>query len=146
MSEQQNNKNLIEAKLQNVRKKMGKLSKNVDGFKYKYADLNQLLDIVNPIFEKEDLLLKQPIITNGNVNILSTEISLIGNSEACITSQMALPTMNDMQAIGSSITYARRYTLKSLLGMQDEDDDGDATLGKPKFGKSKQKTSSDSLF
>ena len=35
----------------------------------------------------------------------------------------------DMQSIGSAITYARRYTLQSLLCIATEDDDGNAAVG-----------------
>ena len=34
------------------------------------------------------------------------------------------------QEIGSQITYARRYTLKSLFNLSDVDDDGNAASGK----------------
>lgn len=142
--EQTNNKSLIEEKLANVRKKMPKLKKDTKGYNYKYSDLNQLLEVLNPLLEKEGLLLKQPIITNGNVNILSTEISLVNNADAVVTSQMALPTFEDMQAIGSSVTYARRYTLQSLIGAASQDDDGDATLRTPRT--SNRKPSSKSKF
>jgi hypothetical protein len=37
---------------------------------------------------------------------------------------MSLPNIQDPQKLGSAITYYRRYTLQSLLGLQAEDDDG----------------------
>ena len=37
---------------------------------------------------------------------------------------MELPNLQDPQKLGSAITYFRRYTLQSLLGLQAEDDDG----------------------
>jgi hypothetical protein len=37
---------------------------------------------------------------------------------------MVLPNLQDPQKLGSAITYYRRYTLQSLLGLQAEDDDG----------------------
>ena len=45
-------------------------------------------------------------------------------SEDCITSSLVLPLLEDPQKLGSCITYYRRYTLQSLLGLQAEDDDG----------------------
>ena len=42
-------------------------------------------------------------------------------------SALKLPEMNDPQKLGSCITYYRRYTLASLLGLQAVDDD--ANLG-----------------
>ena len=43
---------------------------------------------------------------------------------------MDLPDIQDPQKLGSCITYYRRYTLASLLGLQAEDDDGNAASGK----------------
>jgi len=34
----------------------------------------------------------------------------------------------DPQKIGSAITFYRRYTLQSLLGLQSEDDDGNKAI------------------
>jgi hypothetical protein len=34
--------------------------------------------------------------------------------------------MDDPQKLGSAVTYYRRYTLQSLLGLQAEDDDANA--------------------
>jgi hypothetical protein len=39
---------------------------------------------------------------------------------------MQMTVLNDPQKMGSMITYYRRYTLQSLLGLQAEDDDGNA--------------------
>jgi hypothetical protein len=41
-----------------------------------------------------------------------------------VSSEIDLPQLNDPQKLGSAITYYRRYTLQSLLGLQAEDDDG----------------------
>ena len=50
-----------------------------------------------------------------------------------VESSLALPTNLDAQKIGAAITYYRRYTLVSLLGLQAKDDDGnDAIPNKPK--------------
>lgn len=40
-----------------------------------------------------------------------------------VTSEMQLGNITDPQKRGSEITYYRRYTLQSLLGLQAEDDD-----------------------
>ena len=40
---------------------------------------------------------------------------------------------NDPQALGSAITYARRYSLASMLGvMTDEDDDAERAMNRTK--------------
>ena len=45
-------------------------------------------------------------------------------------SSLELPDISDPQKLGSCITYFRRYTLVSLLGLMAEDDDGNLVKGK----------------
>ena len=47
-----------------------------------------------------------------------------------VESSLELPANLDAQKIGSAITYYRRYTLQSLLGLQAEDDDGNGAISK----------------
>ena len=95
----------------------------------KYADLNSHLDTVEPLFIKYGLVLTQPILANLQAgsfyNVLKTEITC-KDTTAQISSMLVLPKIDDMQKIGSAITYARRYTLGALLAMQTEDDDANA--------------------
>ena len=44
-----------------------------------------------------------------------------------LVSEIDLPNIQDPQKLGSAITYYRRYTLQSLLGLQAEDDDGNGS-------------------
>lgn len=37
-----------------------------------------------------------------------------------------------MQAAGSAVSYARRYSLQSMLSMRAEDDDGESAVGRSK--------------
>jgi hypothetical protein len=107
-------------KLLKVKSELGKISKDATNpfFKSKYFDINGLLEHVEPLLSKHDLLLLQPII-EGKV------ISQIIDPETGdkVSSEMELPSLQDPQKLGSAITYYRRYTLQSLLGLQAEDDD-----------------------
>ncbi len=87
-------------------------------FKNNYADINALIEAVEPVLLKYNLLLMQPI-ESGHVvtRIIDCED---GNS---VESSMRLPEINDPQKVGSAVTYFRRYTLQSLLSLQAEDDD-----------------------
>lgn len=38
---------------------------------------------------------------------------------------------NYMQALGGAITYARRYALSAMVGITQDDDDGNTAVGKP---------------
>lgn len=110
----------IYAKILEVKKEIGKISKDSTNpfFKSKYFDINGLLENCEPLLTKNGLVLLQPII-EGKV------VSKIIDSETAeeVYSELILPTILDPQKIGSAITYYRRYTLQSLLGVQAEDDD-----------------------
>src|SRR6056297_1661089 len=118
----------IYKKLFEAKKEIGKISKDSTNpfFKSKYFDINQLLEHVKPILQKHELLLLQPIEED---KVCSTILDI--ESEKLISSAIALPQITDPQKLGSAITYYRRYTLQSLLGLQAEDDDANATV-KPK--------------
>ena len=113
-------KELLQA-LGNVKKEVGKLSKTETNpfFKSKYFDINSLIEQVEPLLEKNGLLLLQPIENNKVVSIIYHM-----DTEKFVSSSIDLPQLNDPQKLGSAITYYRRYTLQSLLGLQAEDDDG----------------------
>ena len=113
----------IYTKLAAVKKEIGAISKDETNpfFKSKYFDINGLLRHTEPLLQKNGLLLLQPII-KGEVY---SEIIDIESGES-VTSSIALPNMDDPQKLGSAVTYYRRYTLQSLLGLQAEDDDANS--------------------
>ena len=113
-------KELLKA-LAEVKKEVGTLSKTETNpfFKSKYFDINSLIQQVEPLLEKNNLLLLQPIIDNK----VKSAIYHIESGDV-VFSEIDLPNLTDPQKLGSAITYYRRYTLQSLLGLQAEDDDG----------------------
>lgn len=113
-------KELLKA-LANVKKDIGKISKFETNpfFKSKYFDINGLLEHVEPLLSHYGLLLLQPI-ENNKVKSVIYEVE----SGNFVSSEIELPNLTDPQKLGSAITYYRRYTLQSLLGLQAEDDDG----------------------
>lgn len=110
----------IYKKLFEAKKEIGKISKDSKNpfFKSNYLSLNGLIDAVEDVLVKHDLLLLQPII-EGNVVTRLIDVT----DDTFIDSVMILPNIQDPQKLGSAITYYRRYTLQSLLGLQAEDDD-----------------------
>ena len=100
---------------------IGKVTKNANNphFKKSYADLNAIIEAVEPILLENGLLLLQPIHGNS----VCTQIIDV-ESGNMIESCMDLPTGIDPQKMGSAITYYRRYTLQSILSLQAVDDDG----------------------
>jgi hypothetical protein len=110
----------IYTKLAAVKKEIGAISKDSTNpfFKSKYFDINGLLKHVEPLLDKNGLLLLQPIIKGEVVS----EIIDIESGDK-VDSSLALPEINDPQRIGSCVSYYRRYTLQSLIGLQSIDDD-----------------------
>ena len=100
---------------------IGKVTKNANTphFKKSYADLNAIIEAVEPILLENGLLLLQPIHGNS----VCTQIIDV-ESGNMIESCMDLPIGLDPQKMGSAITYYRRYTLQSILSLQAVDDDG----------------------
>ena len=119
--------NKIYSKLYEVQKEIGAISKDSTNpfYKSKYFDINSLIKQVTPILEKHKLLLLQPIKDGEQYSVIFDIDS--GDS---VESSISLPTDLDAQKIGSAITYYRRYSLQSLLGLQAEDDDGNKASGK----------------
>jgi len=122
----------IYKKLFEVQKEVGAISKDSKNpfFKSKYFDINQLIEHVQPYLEKNGLLLLQPIIDNKVYSVIR---QIEGTEHDQVESSLPLPELNDPQKLGSCITYYRRYTLASLLGLQAEDDD--ANLASKKASK-----------
>ena len=107
----------IYTKLADLKKEVGKMTKDCKNpfFNSKYFDINQLLEHLEPLFQKNGLIVLQPII---NKEVVSKIIEIETGDEVC--SSLELPPLTDPQKIGSAITYYRRYTLQSLLGIQAE--------------------------
>ncbi len=110
----------IYSRLLDAKKSIGKVHKNSKNphFKNTYADLNALIETVEPILLDNGLLLLQPII-NGKV---VTQIIDVETSEKLESIIELDPKLNAQQQ-GSQITYYRRYTLQSILSLQTTDDD-----------------------
>lgn len=116
----------IYKKLDSVKSKIGKLTKDTSNpfFKSKYADINQLIEMTDPLFKENGMICLQPIVDNQ----LTTQIIDIETGEK-VESSLPIPQLNDPQKVGSCVTYYRRYTLKSLLNLQEEDDDANKASG-----------------
>jgi hypothetical protein len=117
----------LSQKLYNLQQEIGAISKDASNpfYKSKYFDINSLIKQLQPLLKKNRLLLTQPLLGNT----VETKITCI-DSEQVAVSILELPQISDPQKLGSCITYYRRYTLGSLLGLQAEDDDGNAASGK----------------
>ena len=96
-------------------------------FRSKYADLAAVRDAIVPIFNKHGI----SIIQAPNANMFAgfnLETRLIHESGEEMIWNFPLPSdVTKMQAVGSAISYARRYTLSAIACIaSEEDDDGNA--------------------
>lgn len=101
------------------------------GYGYTYADLTQILSVINPIMKKNKLGFTQ--LLNGNsikTVIFHTESGETIESEVAIPDNVTLKNMNKFQVTGSAITYYRRYSLSAILGLV-TDSDNDTNTPKP---------------
>lgn len=122
-------------KLFKLQQEIGAVSKDANNpfYKSKYFDINSLIKQLNPLLAKHKLLLIQPIMDN----MVTSRIFCIDNGGS-VDSSLTLPEINDPQKLGSAITYYRRYTLASLLGLQAEDDDGNLASSKSTISEDKR--------
>jgi hypothetical protein len=130
----------------NIHKKLFKVTSTMDKmrkdstnpfFGSRYFDVNQLIEAVRPALIAEDLLLLQPI--EGNA--VGTRIIDIDTGEY-VEAFLPLPELQDPQKVGACITYYRRFTLGSLIGIEAEDLDGEDVVGRAK-PKTKNNTNDD---
>jgi hypothetical protein len=117
----------LHQKLFILQQEIGTISKDAKNpfYKSKYFDINSLIKQLQPLFKENRLVLYQPILGDS----VETTIKCI-DTEQSVISNLKLPEISDPQKLGSAITYYRRYTLASLLGLQAVDDDGNLGSGK----------------
>ena len=127
MSENINELATALAKAQGEMKNAGKTSDN-PFFKSKYADLAEILNAVREPLSKYGLSISQLYDGMGVPDKTITVTTLLMHSSGQYIGNTAnYPVAKaDIQGVGSAITYARRYSLAAILGLSQEDDDGNA--------------------
>ena len=100
----------------------------------KFADLSTVLSTVNPALAANGLAVVHTTKVEDNKNILIT--NLLHISGESITSEMLLPVNtggrgNPMHQEGGAITYCRRYSLLSILGLNAGIPDNDGDFANP---------------
>jgi len=132
--------------------------KDTSGYGYKYADLTQIDSVIKPLLSKHGLSYVQPLQDNSIKTILfhiesgeqiesictipfdsvKYEPVLIETTKNNVTEKKTkfviagFEGMNTAQAYGSLITYFRRYTISSMLGLiTDKDTDGTGVHQEP---------------
>lgn len=117
-------KNILKA-LVKVQSELQNLTKDTKAFKYKYVKLDKLVDAIKEPLNKNGIFFTQmPLGSNGEIGVRTT---LYHTSGEWIATQILSPIaelsgQNMYQSQGSAITYFRRYSLASMLGLCDVDD------------------------
>lgn len=98
---------------------------NLGSYSFGYAPLETIVQAIKPLLKQTGLSFLHVM----NDSIL--ECIILHSSGQCInTGGIAIKMSNKMQDMGSSMTYARRYTLCAALGIVAEDnDDGNSSDG-----------------
>ena len=110
-------------KVQSALESVGKSSLNPH-FKKKYANLTDILAAVKPALNNNNFFLTQKILIKDSNEVLKTEITHKSGQVLESEAPLNVADRNNPQKYGSAITYMRRYSLTALLGIEEEDDDG----------------------
>lgn len=121
------------AKAQGSIKSAPKDSKNPH-FNSKYADLASVVDACKEQLSLNEIAVVQAPSAEGNVVKMAT--TLLHSSGEWLESALLSVQARDAgpQAVGSCITYLRRYQLASMVGVAPDDDDAEAAEGRPRSG------------
>lgn len=93
-------------------------------FKSTYADLNSVREACMPALNKHGIVVLQPTVHIDGKNFVKTVLLHESGETIEGLTEIIYNKVNDAQAQGSGITYARRYGLQSLCNVGAEDDDG----------------------
>lgn len=128
-------KAMVEA-LMAAKKEFKPLLKNrVNPFtKSRYADLAAVLESIEEPLAKHGFMILQPFkFDEKDRFVIETKLAYVHGDG--LSTVYELPKNADSQAMGSAITYGRRYSLCALLSLAaDDDDDGEASKVKPANG------------
>lgn len=104
-------------------------------FKSDYANLETILDVVRGVYKRHGLAVVQfpgPLKSDSGVFSVDITTTIIHSSGEMIGSTMSMPVNADKNgkitphAVGSAITFGRRYALAAAAGITQADDDGNA--------------------
>jgi hypothetical protein len=105
--------------------KNAKINRQNPHFKNRYADLASVRDAISPALTKHGIAVTQTMKVSDGSFMLET--TLLHKSGQWIASDYPLPLNAKPQELGSALTYARRYSLSSLVNIAaDDDDDAEA--------------------
>lgn len=106
---------------------------------YSYADLSDIIEAIAPALAKHGLvIIQEPEVIGTDGRQVVVISGCIAHKSGAVYQFRPLPLPvvgSTAQAIGSAISYARRYQLTSLFNLAASDDDGEAAQSGNKSAK-----------
>lgn len=114
-------------KLDKFRQEVGKVKKDGNNpfHKSSYATLDSVIQTIEEPMKAAGIGYYQTTEEKG----LATVIYDVEKPDSTFCGFIPFLGATDMQKLGSAITYARRYGLVTMLGLEQEDDDGNHASG-----------------
>jgi len=105
-----------------------------DHHKNKYADLGACIEVIKePLATHGVLFLQLPTVSENTEVLILTTLLAFEDEWIQYVSGFPIAAIGNRginaQTVGSTITYARRYTIKSIFNFAEDDDDGNAASG-----------------
>lgn len=95
--------------------------------KVNYASLPHILNVITPVLQKNGLVILQPVM---NSCVITKLIHIDSGESIESIYDIVCKDGTNPQQVGSAVSYARRYSISSLLNLNiDDDDDGNAATG-----------------
>ena len=109
-----------------VQKEIKDLPKESKGFAHKYTTFDKLVQYLRPILSKHGIsFIQMPCGDNENVGVITLYMHTSGEYIYSKIETQIIQAQNKYQSMGSAITYFKRYSLASFVGIaSDEDTDG----------------------
>lgn len=103
-----------------------------DGKPLKYADLAAVIDVVDEACAANGLVTLQEL-TGDSAGVSVSNLIVHESGQWVQFDPLFVPASKlDAQGFGSAATYTRRYALKAVWNLADEDDDGNAATSQQK--------------
>ena len=106
---------------------------------YKYLGLDTLLKGVKPVFAKYGMGFYQSVkyVSGEDKPLGIVQTVIFDDADTLTVGEYPFFVLSDPQAVGSAVTYARRYSLYAALGIFPEKDDDGYSATRQQSGQAK---------